>query len=85
MLGYSLKRELKKRKDPLTDEALLVINKLEKDIEILNERILRLQHDIDLPSLFKEIKTLKEEVQIRQEAVNAAALIIDELRKELNK
>jgi hypothetical protein len=35
-----------------------------------------------LPELLKEIKTLKDTVKTQQEAVNAAAVIIDELRKE---
>ncbi len=34
------------------------------------------------PALKKEIETLKNTVKTQQEAVNAAALVIDELRKE---
>lgn len=35
-----------------------------------------------IPPLREEIKKLKEQVKTQQEAVNAATIIIDELRKE---
>lgn len=77
MLGYNLKKELKKRKDPLCDEALLVINKLEKHIEELNERILRLEYDIDLPSLFNRIKELEQTLLLYKEALKVIPPIRD--------
>ena len=75
MLTLKQRKELKQLKLPLVDEAL-------KEITTLEERLLRMEYDIDLPSLFDEIKQLKSQIKTQQDALNAVTPIIDNLREE---
>ena len=76
MFGRNFKKELKKLKNPLADEALVVINKLEAQMTIMQQKY-------DVHSWIEETKRLNTTIETQQEALNAATNIIDDLRGEI--
>ena len=76
MFGRNFKKELKKLNDPLADEALVVISKLEDQMTIMQQKY-------DVHSWIEETKRLNTTIKTQQEALNASCQIIDDLRGEI--
>ena len=75
MFGRNFKKELEKFNHPLGNEALVIINKLEAQMTIMQQKY-------DVHSWISETKRLNAIIKTQQEAVNAAGKIIDDLRME---
>lgn len=75
MFGRNFKRELEKLDHPLANEALVVINKLEARMTVMQQKY-------DVHSWIEETKRLNTIIKTQQEALNATTKIIDELRME---